>query len=674
MGAKYPSVLLGEVATVRSGFAFSSKDWTDGGVPVVKIGNVKDGRLDMNGCSFVNPGIAAQAAEFDLKAEDILIAMTGYIGDVAWVRPHDLPAVLNQRVGLFSIRDGSKLDRRFLFYLLRSSGIRAAIEGRGYGSAQPNVSPSLIHGVDVPLPPLTEQRGIAGTLGVLDDKIALNRRMNETLEAIARAIFKSWFVDFDPVRAKAEGRDSSLAKPLAALFPDSFEDSDLGEIPRGWKVGPLDRALVLQRGFDLPATQRTPGPHEEAIRIRDDVGFFQAIRGALVKIGAPSPTAEEALEHVLRQLVSRAVAPTGVMDIFAAAGLDKPDISILSDGFLAEVRAMPQRNLAVELLQRLLKDEIRTRSKKNVVQGKSFADLLEKAIRKYQNRAIETAQVIEELIALAKEVREAGRRGEDLGLTEDEVAFYDALETNDSAVKVLGDDTLKTIARELVESVRKNVSIDWTVRESARAKLRVVVKRILKKYGYPPDKQEKATDTVLQQAEQIGAMWAEEPMRAEPFERVSDSDAHYPNSVPLVSLKIAAGGFSDPQELEVEDWVRPKTTRSLKRGMFVAQVAGHSMEPMIPDGSWCLFASPVTGSRQGRIVLAQHRSIEDPETGGSYTVKRYRSEKETEAGGTWRHLAVILEPLNPAYQPIRIEPAEGDEVAAVAELLDVLWA
>jgi type I restriction enzyme S subunit len=243
MGAEHPSVLLGDVVTVRSGFAFSSRDWTDSGVPVVKIGNVKHGRLDMDGCSFVDPSVAAQAKEFDLRTDDILIAMTGYIGDVAWVRPQDLPAVLNQRVGRFSIRDGTKVDRRFLFYVLRSPEIRAAIEGLGYGSAQPNVSPSLIHDVDIPLPPLTEQRAIAGILGALDDKIELNRRMNGTLEEMARAIFKSWFVDFDPVCAKAEGRDSGLPHPLADLFPSSFEDSVLGEIPKGWQVEELGEVL-----------------------------------------------------------------------------------------------------------------------------------------------------------------------------------------------------------------------------------------------------------------------------------------------------------------------------------------------------------------------------------------------------------------------------------------------
>ena len=197
-----------------------------------------------------------------------------------------------------------------------------------------------------------------------------------------------------------------------------------------------------------------------------------------------------------------------VIDIFAAAGLKKPDLSILSDEFLAEMRGMPQRNLAVELLRKLLHGEIKTRSRRNVVQARSFAELLEQSVRKYQNRAIETAQVIEELIALAKNMRAANARGEKLGLSDDELAFYDALETNDSAVKVLGDDTLRTIARELVETVKKNVTIDWTLRENVQAQLRVLVKRILRKYGYPPDKQEQATKTVLEQAEALCPEWA----------------------------------------------------------------------------------------------------------------------------------------------------------------------
>ena len=268
------------------------------------------------------------------------------------------------------------------------------------------------------------------------------------------------------------------------------------------------KARLLRAVTDLSQAFALAVPHQDALRIRDDVGFFQAVRAVLAKSAAGEQKSDEELDHAIRQIVSKAVSSDEVVDIFAAAGLKKPDISILSDQFLAEIRGMPQRNLAVEVLQKLLKGEIRARSRRNVVQARSFAELLEQAIRKYQNRAIETAQVIEELIGLAKDMRKANARGEELHLTEEELAFYDALEVNDSAVKILGEPTLVKIARELVETVRKNVTIDWTVRENVRAQLRVIVKRILRKYGYPPDKQEKATQTVLEQAEVLSAEWA----------------------------------------------------------------------------------------------------------------------------------------------------------------------
>jgi type I restriction enzyme R subunit len=249
-------------------------------------------------------------------------------------------------------------------------------------------------------------------------------------------------------------------------------------------------------------------PHAEALRIRDDVAFFQAVQAVLAKRAPGDVRPEEELDHAVRQIISRAVAPEGVVDIFAAAGLEKPDISILSEEFLAEVRDMPQKNLAVELLRKLLQGELHTRRRQNVVQARSFAEMLEQTIRRYQNRAIEAAQVIEELIQLAQDMRQANARGEVLGLSEDELAFYDALETNDSAVQVLGDATLRAIAQELVRTVRAKVTIDWTLRENVRAQLRVLVKRILRKHGYPPDKQEKATQTVLEQAEVLSVAWA----------------------------------------------------------------------------------------------------------------------------------------------------------------------
>lgn len=254
-------------------------------------------------------------------------------------------------------------------------------------------------------------------------------------------------------------------------------------------VGDLSKAFALSV------------PHEKTIQVRDDVGFFQAVKAALNKSTSKTDRNPEEINQAIKQIISSAIATDKVVDIFDAAGLKKPDISILSNEFLAEVKDMKHKNLAVELLRKLLLEEMKEVKRTNLVQSRSFSTMLKKTILLYQNRSVQTAQIIEELIKLAKQMREAKKRGEKLGLTTEEVAFYDALETNDSAVKVLGDDTLKIIARELVETVHRNATIDWSVKESIRAKMRIMVKRILRKYGYPPDMQEKATKTVLEQAE-----------------------------------------------------------------------------------------------------------------------------------------------------------------------------
>jgi len=247
---------------------------------------------------------------------------------------------------------------------------------------------------------------------------------------------------------------------------------------------------------------------EEAIKIRDDIGFFQQVKIALVKPRGLRKTTEE-LDHAVRQLVAKAIAPEGeIIDVFQAAGLKQPDISILSDQFLAEVRGLKYKNVAAELLAKLLGDEIKIRSKRNLVQSREFSEMLKKTLNAYHNRAIATQEVIEELIKLAKQLKEADQRGVRLGLNDDEVAFYDALAANNSALEVMGKDDLKVIATELVTQVRKSVTIDWTLRESARAKIKVLVKRILRKHGYPPDLQDEATKLVLQQAELLCAEWA----------------------------------------------------------------------------------------------------------------------------------------------------------------------
>jgi type I restriction enzyme R subunit len=292
-----------------------------------------------------------------------------------------------------------------------------------------------------------------------------------------------------------------------------FDWSDWEDPQRRLALLPVAQGFVLakkdgKKRFIAAVTELSKAfalsvPHEEAIKVRDDVAFFQAVRAVLVKYDGDGEREERSweMEHAIRQIVSGAIVPGQVIDIFSAAGLQKPDISILSEEFLAEVRGLPQKNVAVELLRKLLNDEIRTRQKKRLVQSRSFERMLDETLHRYKNRAIETVEVIEELIKLAKELREADKRGEDLGLTEAELAFYEALEVNDSAVMILGDEVLKKIAHELVDQIRKNVTIDWTVKESIKAKMRVMVKRILTKYNYPPDKQPKAVATILEQAE-----------------------------------------------------------------------------------------------------------------------------------------------------------------------------
>lgn len=248
-------------------------------------------------------------------------------------------------------------------------------------------------------------------------------------------------------------------------------------------------------------------PHPKAIELRDDLSFFQAIKARISKLRESNKKrSDEEVETAIRQIISDALISTEVVDIFQAAGLQNPEISglnILSDEFMAELKDMPRKNLALELLRRLLNDEIKQRSQRNIIQSKKFSEMLADAIKRYQNNAITAAEIIEELIRLAKEIKEADKRGENLNLDFRELAFYDALEVSDSAVQILGDDILKTIARELVVSVKNSITIDWDKKESVQAKMRVMIKRILKKYGYPPEKQDQAVKTILEQAKLI---------------------------------------------------------------------------------------------------------------------------------------------------------------------------
>jgi type I restriction enzyme R subunit len=506
------------------------------------------------------------------------------------------------------------------------------------------------------------QSGAAGT-PVLDQDAAV-RLMRSHYESC-----RDMFHGFDYTAALSGSPAGRFAMLPAAQ--DHILGLDDGRSRFTLEVGQLSKAFALAV------------PRDEAMAIRDEVAFFQAVRAALVKIDAARHRPPAELDHAIRQIVAGAVAPGEVIDIFAAAGLPRPDIGLLSDEFMAEVRQMPQRNLAVELLRKLLNDEIRHRSRRNLVEARSFAEMLEATVRRYQNRAIETSQVIEELIALAQQMNAARARGEELGLTEAELAFYDALETNDSAVAVMGDDALRDIARELTETVRRNASIDWTLKESVRARLRAMVRRILRRHGYPPDKAERATATVLRQAEQLGLELVETPplvvlgpeRLVVPFSRVDLADlVPFENAVPLYSLAAAAGGFGQEQTPEAEDWVRPAGQVPPGPGLFVARVVGASMNRRIPDGAYCLFRYPVEGSRDGRVLLVEEESLVDPDHGGSYTVKVYRSRRVESEDGSWRHTEVRLEPDTdaPGYEAIVLHEMPERAVRVIAEMVEVL--
>jgi type I restriction enzyme R subunit len=341
--------------------------------------------------------------------------------------------------------------------------------------------------------------GIAHELGEALKEYTASGGKGKPTEYIEEA-FDFFLEKLSVARGMMHGFDYSDYETEAyELLPDAA-DHILGQ--KDGQKRFADCITAMSRAFALCST------YEDAIPYREEVAFLQAIKAVITKHNTASiKIKEEQREYALRQIVSKAITADGVVDIFAVAGLENPNIGLLSDEFLNEVRLLPQKNLAVELLERLLKDDIQARFKNNVVQNRKFTVLLQQTLNKYRNRSIETAQVIEELIAMAEDFRGASERGEDLGLSDDEIAFYDALETNQAAVRELGDDILRKIAVELTDQLRKNVSVDWSVRETVRSKLRILVKRILRKYKYPPDLEQRAIDLVLQQAETLSEAW-----------------------------------------------------------------------------------------------------------------------------------------------------------------------
>jgi type I restriction enzyme R subunit len=299
-------------------------------------------------------------------------------------------------------------------------------------------------------------------------------------------------------RTKSQPKEEALEKLSIILQAEehilSLED--------GWERY-LREVLALSKAFAIAI------PREEALAVKDIVAFYQAVKARLQKF-QPSTNGrtDEEMETTIRQIVDKAIVSEKVIDIFDAAGIKKPDISILSEEFLQEMKGMKHRNLAMEVLKKILDDEIRARSKYNLIQGKTFREKLEEAIRRYQNKLLTAAEVIQQLIELAKEIKDQDARGDELKMSREELVFYDAVANNQSARDLMGDDTLRDLASVLVDRVRQNATIDWTLKESVKSKLRVIVKRTLREYGYPPDMEKMATEIVLSQANLFAEEWA----------------------------------------------------------------------------------------------------------------------------------------------------------------------
>ncbi|MCX5809775.1 MAG: HsdR family type I site-specific deoxyribonuclease [Proteobacteria bacterium] len=355
--------------------------------------------------------------------------------------------------------------------------------------------------------------------GLVVDYIGIGNALKEALAFYSNSGGKG-----DPAETQARALELLLEKMevVRQLF-HGFEYMRFFSVGTSERLSIILQAeefiLALEQGKDRFVRESTvlsqlfalAVPHEDALALTNEIAFFQSIRARLLKFeGDGDDSDKKNYESAIRQIINQAVESTEVVDIFDAAGIKKPDISLLSEEFLQDVKEMKHKNLGIELLKKILNDEIKVRLKFNITEGKNLLDMLEASIKKYQNNLLTTAEIVEELLEIARKIRIVDGLAEKLKLTKDEFAFYTALEVNDSAVKILGDETLKNIAREIADKVRKNATIDWAMKESARAKLMVIVKRTLNKYGYPPDKQQKAVDTVLKQAEVLANYWVEQ--------------------------------------------------------------------------------------------------------------------------------------------------------------------
>ncbi|KAA0088116.1 type I restriction endonuclease subunit R [Paraburkholderia sp. T12-10] len=435
----------------------------------------------------------------------IKIVMTGSASDKALLKPHIYPKDVRKKLET-RYKDTSDPFKLVIVRDMWLTGFDAPCMHTMYID-KPMKGHNLMQAIarvnrvfkDKPGGLVVDYIGIANELkAALAAYTQANGRGRPTIDA--REALAVLMEKMDVLHSLLHGVDYTAFRAQAWQLLPTVADHVLGQ--RDGKKRFADAVLAAGQAFALCCTL------DAALQYRDELAFLQAVKAAIIKSENVNKTlSDEQKEHALRQIISSVVVSDEVVDIFSAAGLKRPDIGVLSEAFLDDVRHMKQRNLAVELLERLLKDQIKSRFKTNVVQSARFSELLQQSLTRYNNRTVQTSQVIEELIEMAKKFQEAAERGERLGLNADEMAFYDALATNEAAVRELGDDTLKKIAVELVVKLRGSVTVDWSKRETVRARLRVMVRTLLKRYKYPPDRQEEATDTVLSQAEKLSAEW-----------------------------------------------------------------------------------------------------------------------------------------------------------------------
>ena len=480
-------------------------------------------RLKDTGLVFVTEAKAQEFQRSVARGGDLVFTCWGTINQIGLIdESSKYPEYIVSNKQMKWTPDPEKADSRFLYYLFSGPDKQSEILNNGIGAAVPGFNLGQLRSHVVLLPPLCEQKAIARVNRVYKDKpgglvvdyLGIAADLKEALSFYSDAGGKG-----DPTLAQEQAVELMLEKlEVVSAMYHGFPYEDYFDADTARKLSLIlaaeEHVLGIEDGKERYINEVTALsqafaiaiPHEQAMDAKDEVGFFQAVKARLTKFDSPSEgRSNEELETTIRQVIDQALVSEQVIDVFDAAGIKKPDMSILSDEFLAELKDYEHKNIALEVMKKLLNDELKARAKKNLVQSKTLLEMLENALKRYQNKILTAAEVMDELINISKEIVSADSEATAMGLSEYEYAFYTAVANNDSARELMQQDKLRELAVVLTQKIRENATIDWAIKENVRAKLKVIVKRLLRRYGYPPDMQLLATETVLKQAEMIAS-------------------------------------------------------------------------------------------------------------------------------------------------------------------------